>query len=164
MRYIHTKYTTQKKQQPRFFKKIVVIGYMGPKAPNSFTAKEDLVFLRGMLPEIGYEFNERQVRKCILDTINASEEVPVITDLYSFEFLEANGKRLCVPVQTPELEWTGKALKHLSGSGSLYVRLNCEISESDHENSGSFDDSASSSPELEIVKVETPGNETLYKL
>ena len=124
---------------------------MGPKAPNSFTIKESLVFLRGMLPEIGYEFNEKQVRKCILDTINASEEVPVISDPFSFEFLEASGKRLCVPAQAPELEWTGKALKHLSGSGSLYVRLNCEINDE-------ISDTASS-PELEIVKVETPGNE-----
>ena len=94
-----------------------------------------------MLPEIGYEFSEKQVRKCILDTINASEEVPVNTDLYCFEFLEAYGKQLRVPLQTSELEWTGKALKHLTGSVSLYVRLLCEImNEIDHENSGSFDD------------------------
>ena len=155
MRYTHAKYTTQKKK-PRFYKKIVVIRCMGPKAPSSFTIKNSLVYLRGMLPEIGYEFSEEQVRKCILDTINASEEVPVNTDLYCFEFLEAYGKQLCVPAQTSELEWTGKALKHLAGSGSLYVRLLCEMNESDHENSG-FDNAPSSSPELKIVKVETPG-------
>lgn len=160
-RYVHTKYTQQKKK-PRFHKKIVVIRYMGPKAPSTFTIKERFVFLQGMLPEIGYEYSEKQIRKSISDTINASELVLVAVEPNDFEFLEAFGKQLCVPAQAPELEWTGRALKQLAGSGCVYVRLIYEISVAESENSDSIDSAiACSSPELKIVKVETPGNEAI---
>ena len=157
-RFIHAKYIQKKK--PRFHKKIIVIRHMGPKAPGVFNLKENLVLLCGMLPEIGYEFSEKQIRKCICDTINASEQASIVIEPDDFEFLEAYGKRLWVPAQTSELEWTGKALKQLAGSGCIYVQLIRDMCVDESENSDSIDSEVScSSPELKIVKVETPGNE-----
>lgn len=120
---------------------------MGPEAPYSFTIKEDIMYLRGILPELEYTFTESQIRGTIASIINAHKELEIEED--DFEFLEANGKHLCVPAQTPEFKWTGRALKELAGTGCIYVRLTCDdLNESENPES----------PDLKIVKVETAGN------
>ena len=130
---------------------------MGPQAPSTFTVKEELVFLRGMLPELDYTNSETEVRTVIAATVLNGSEKSI--GLYDFEFLEATGKHLCVPAHTTDLEWTGRAVKELAGSGCVYVRLlHDEQGDSDSvESVGSCD-----SPELKIVKIETPGTYILH--
>ena len=74
--------------------------------------------------------------------------------LSDFEFLEANGKNLCIPAKSAKLEWTGRAVKELAGSGSIYVRLCTEkeglaTSSSEPESEGSVKE-----PEVKITKFE----------
>lgn len=154
MRYAHAKFIQQKhKKGTKFQKKLVVIRHMGAHPPTTFTIKEDLILIRGILPELEYTSSERHIRNTIADTINGYTESDISLD--SFEFLEAAGKRLCVPAKSPELQWTGRALKELAGSGSIYVRLT--LTESESSESIESDSVNCSSPELKIVKIETPG-------
>ncbi len=53
----------------KYQKKLVVIVYMGPDAPQTSTLKENHVLLRGMLPEIAIDARERHVHTQIRDTI-----------------------------------------------------------------------------------------------
>lgn len=62
------------------------------------------MLLRGMLPEISLDASEREICSQIRDTIMDSGTLSgcLVTD---FEFLEATGKNLCVPVQQADFEW-----------------------------------------------------------
>lgn len=122
---------------------------MGTQPPTTFTIKENLILLRGMLPELEYTSGEQNIRSIIVDIINGSVDTAI--DLYDFEFLEAAGKQLCVPAKTAKLEWTGRAIKQLAGSGCVYVRL----TQTESEKSDSI--ASCSSPELELIKIERPG-------
>ena len=74
---------------------------------KKFTLKDNLVVLRGLLPEIDVEASELEVRSNMIS--NFSEEMSSCSR-YSFEFIEANGKSLCVPAKPSNFIWTGKAL------------------------------------------------------
>ena len=145
LRFIHAKYIQKPRKSIKFQKKLVVIRHMGARPPSTFTIKEDLIFLRGMLPEFEYASDELYIRRSIVDMINGSVDAPI--DLHDFEFLEAAGKQLCVPAKTDELEWTGRAVKQLAGSGCVYIRLT--------HDSKKFN--SDSSPDVELLKVERPG-------
>ena len=98
-------------------------------APTKFSLKEHFVLARGMLPEIGVDESEEQIRKKIAETLRDSDDslACILTD--DFEFLEACGKNLCVPVRATGVDWTGRALKELAGSGSVYIRLLVDVQE-----------------------------------
>ena len=124
---------------------------MGEQAPSSFTLKEDIILLRGMLPEMDYGSSETEVRTIISATLQSGLKKSI--GLFDFEFLEAAGKQLCVPVHTSELEWTGRAVKELAGSGCVYVRIITD-EESDESDCDSSCVTSCDSPK---VKIETPG-------
>ncbi len=104
---------------------------------KTFNIKDDLVALRGMLPEMSKDSSERVVRAQIRDTLKNFDETYEKCLLSDFEFLEASGKKLCVPAQPPDFQWTGQAVKQLNGSGSVYLRLTTNFS--DFVSSGSQD-------------------------
>ena len=67
--------------------------------------------------------SELEVRSEISSVIvNFGEEMGSCSR-YSFEFIEATGKNLCVPAKPNGLEWCGEAVKNLARSGQVYVRL-----------------------------------------
>ena len=115
-----------------FQKKLVVLRYMG-EGKKQFTLKESSVILRGLLPEIDVESNERDVRDAIVNVIVNSDQEMTACSRYSFEFIEASGKSLCVPAKPSSFEWTGRAVKNLAGSGQVYVRLLFDLVSSDSE-------------------------------
>ena len=64
-----------------------------------------------------------------------------------------------MPAHQSEWEWTGKAVRELAASGSVYIRL---LTERDESEDGAASDSSSSTsgskePDVKIVKVETAG-------
>ena len=150
-----------RKPAPSFQKKLVVVDFMGDDAPKVFTLKEPLILLRGMLPDISTDSGESTIRSEISSTIkNADESLSGCLD-DDFEFLEATGKTLCVPAQLRGFEWTGKAVKGLAGSGSVYVRLRTDVGDLDPRSGGGKDLSPKSSggedqTDVSIVKVEQP--------
>lgn len=149
-----------RKPAPKFQKKLVVMKYMGSDAPQNFTLKGDHVLLRGMLPEISIDASEREIRSQIRDTITDSSTLSgcLVND---FEFLEATGKSLCVPAQQADFEWSGRAVKELAGSGSIYVRMTTDLELGDLSNLSDYlassPDSSSKEPDIKIIKVECPG-------
>ena len=103
-----------------FQKKLVVVEFTGDDQPCKFTLKEYMVLARGMLPEIGLEESEEEIRKKIAETLRNSDDTHDVTLTLTlntlaclsshtddFEFLEASGKTMCVPARSKELEWTG---------------------------------------------------------
>lgn len=135
-----------------FQKKLVVIDYMGTKAPWKFALKEVHVWMRGMLPEIEITASEQEVRGFISDTVKNYTKSLSASD---FEFLEASGKCLCVPAQRASFEWTGRAVKQLAGTGAVYIRLTGEREEEGC--SSELSDSSDSLPEVKIGKGEDSG-------
>ena len=87
---------------------------------------------------------------------SSSSSLPLLSAT-DFGFLEASGQTLCVPAQPRGFEWTGKAVKGLSGSGSVYVRLRTDVGDVDpwgkdvSPKSGSKDHT-----DVAIVKMEQP--------
>ena len=146
-----------RKPATTFQKKLVVVDYMGSKAPRSFGLKESYVLIRGMLPEISIEADEMEVREIIISTIRDSEKTLVGFSGTNFEFLEANGKCLCVPAQHSNFQWTGRAVKQLSGSGAIYIRLTMAREESDISDFTCSDSSETAEPDVKIIKVEKSG-------
>lgn len=140
-----------------FQKKLVVVDYMGPKAPRSFGLKETYVLMRGMLPELSIEADEKELRQVIANTMCDSEKALNELSRNDFEFLEANGKRLCVPAHQLDFEWTGRAVKQLSGSGAVYVRLTAARRDIESSDSSSESSLGETEPEVKIVKVEKSG-------
>ena len=143
-----------KKPAPTFQKKIVVIEYMGDDAPKTFGLKESFVLMRGMLPDISLTATEKEVCAHICEVIRSDDSYGYCTEK-DFEFLEATGKSICVPAKPANFTWNGKAVKSLSGSGSVYIRFVV-----DHEilnrasNTGSDSDIDDGS-EIEITNVES---------
>lgn len=80
------------------FQKKILLRYMG-KNKNQFTLKESSVTVRGLLPEIDLEASEQEVRDIIANVIANSDEEMRTCSRYSFEFIEACGKSLCVPAK-----------------------------------------------------------------
>ena len=111
-----------KKPAPTFQKKLVVVEYMGEDSPKSFGLKESYVIMRGMLSEISLTATEKEVRSCILEVIRSDRAYGCCSE-YDFEFLEANGRNVCVPAKPSNFTWNGKAVKSLSGTGAIYVRF-----------------------------------------
>ncbi len=67
-----------------FQKKLVVVEFTGDDQPCKFTLKEYMVLARGMLPEIGLEESEEEIRKKIAETLRDTLAC-LLTD--DFEFL-----------------------------------------------------------------------------
>lgn len=80
------------------------------------------VLIRGMLPDISLTASEKEIRSHICDVI-ASDKLYACCTENSFEFLEANGRNVCVPAKPSNFTWNGKAVKSLSGTGAVYVRF-----------------------------------------
>ena len=138
-----------RKPAQTFQKKVVIVDYMGPRAPRNFALKEAHVWMRGILPEIAITATEEQVRCCISDTLRSYDES---LGADTFQFLEATGKCLCVPAQQASLEWTGRAVKQLAGAGAVYIRL---LEEREEQHSSSEELSSSDSlPDVKITKRE----------
>lgn len=93
-----------RKPAAHFQKKLVVIDYMGPKAPRKFGIKEMYVFMRGLLPQISLGASEDEIREIIINTIRDSESKLSELSSRDFEFLEATGKCLEVPACQTSLE------------------------------------------------------------
>ena len=110
-----------RKPSVTFQKKLVVVDYMGHDPPKCFGLKESYVFMRGMLPEISVDAEETTVRGFVRDTLKNSEKSLRACSAIDFEFLEATGKRLCVPAHQADFQWTGQAIKQLAGTGALYM-------------------------------------------
>ena len=150
------KYSTPKGRKPatKFQRKLVVLEYMGSKGPKSFGLKESYVLMRGILPEMSVDASEGEIRHGIFKTMRDSE--PTLRELTStdFEFMEASGKCMSVPAQQVGFEWTGRAVKQLSGTGAVYVRLLVERELSSDDSSQSSD---AAEPEVKVIKVEPPG-------
>ena len=158
-KYAHAKYIQKQKQKKNTFqKKLVVIKPM-EQPSTTFTIKENLIFLRGMLPEMDYTTNEQTIRRIITSILNESVDVTTNTiGPYDFEFLEANGKKLRVLAKSSDLKWTGRAIKELAGSGCVYIRLVPEKSDLFCNTPEIVElEPVKSSPELELVKIERPG-------
>lgn len=70
-------------------------------------------------------------------------------------------KTFCVPAIQSDFERTGRAVKELARSGSVYVRL---MTENEKDCGGSSDDSicspagSSKEPAVKIIKVEDAGD------
>ena len=128
LKMVESKYGTPKsakggkKPAPTFQKKIVVVEYMGEKPPKSFGLKESYVIIRGMLPDISLTATEEEVRSHIRNVIVSDKSYACCTEK-DFEFLEANGRNVCVPAKPSDFTWNGKAVKSLSGTGAVYVRF-----------------------------------------
>ena len=135
-----------KKPAPTFQKKIVVVGYMGENPPKSFGLKESYITMRGMLPDISLTATEKEIRSHIREVI-ASDRSYICCTENDFEFLEANGRNVCVPAKPANFTWNGKAVKSLSGTGAVYVRFTI-----DDEILG-ISDSNSSDEEVKVVQV-----------
>ena len=160
----HAKYSSSQKNPPKgrkpgkFQKKLVVINYMGPDALRSFTMKEHIVSMRGILPEIPMDACDREIRTHIRDTIKNAEPSLSGCLLSDFEYLEATGKNLCVPAQQSDFEWTGRAVKELAGSGAVYVRLTTDLCSNSSDESPDSPMGSFNEPDVKIVKVEKSGN------
>ena len=120
---------------------------MGHDSADSFGLKESYILMRGMLPEVSVNASENEMRHYIRDS---SEKVLGRLSINDFEFLEACGKRLCVPAHQADFEWTGRAVKQLAGTGAIYVRLTRAREEDDWSDDSSL---ANSEPDVKVVKV-----------
>ena len=162
-KYVSSDSKSKKGRKPaaKFQKKLVVVDYMGPAdAPRNFTVREPIILLRGMLPEIPVDASEREVRTYIRDTIKYAEDSLSGCLLSDFEYVEAHGKNLCVPAQQSDFEWTGRAVKELAGSGSIYVRLtteNADLCSPNSDYSVGSPVGSSKEPDVKIIKVEDAG-------
>lgn len=160
----HAKYSSLQRNPPKgrkagkFQKKLVVIEYMGPDAPRSFTLKEQIVSMRGILPEIPMDACDREIRTHIRDTIKNAEPSLSGCLLSDFEYVEASGKNLCVPAQESDFEWTGRAVKELAGSGAVYVRLTTDLCSESSDELADSPMGSCNEPDVKIVKIEKSGN------
>ena len=107
---------------PTFQKKL---NYMGPEHPPHFTLRDKNIVMRGLLPEIPFDASEQQIREEIRYVIRSCSEYDV--SMCSVSDLDMNGKtRICAEFQR-WYELTGKAVKNLAGSGSVYVRMTLDL-------------------------------------
>lgn len=130
----HVKYGSQtpckgkRQRQATFQRKITVFNYMGSEAPSHFTRKDSYILMRGLLPDMSLEADEKTVRQEIADIINHSKSFgDVSCSPYDFEFIDVNGKHATIPNVKEGLEFTGKAVKNLAGSGSVHVRMKIDV-------------------------------------
>ena len=135
----------KQRQSATFQKKLVVFQYMGSprSAPAHFTRKDSYILVRGLLPDISLDASEKMVRKEIADVINSSNSLgDASCGIHDFEFIDLNGKHATVPNVKQGLEFTGRAVKNLAGSGNVYVRMTSDmvISIHDSSDSGSVED------------------------
>ena len=111
-----------------FQKKLVVLEYMGPDAPNVFTRTDKKICVRGLLPANPVDASESEVRNEICDVV-CTCSFPDLTECTpnDFEFIDMSGKQARVPQCKAGFEWGGRALKELAGSGCVYVRLTKDV-------------------------------------
>ena len=116
------------------------------------------VLMRGILPEVDVEAGE-EVREAILHTMKDSDSSLREHKPADFEYIEASGKCMSVPAQLSGFEWTGRAVKQLSGTGAVYVWLWVErdLDEVEFSDDSSTSSSDAGEPDVKVIKVERPG-------
>lgn len=151
-----SKYGSSKtnKQHPTFQKKLIVMDYMGEKAPTNFTVKDCYIIIRGMLPEISVAAQEKEILAHVREVICSVKSYACCSE-NDFEFLEATGRCVCVPAKPSNFTWNAKAIKSLSGSGAVYVRLTVDPA---------FIGISSSSDEESEVKITRVDGKLVYLL
>ncbi len=66
-------------------------------------------------------------------------------------------KNMSVPAQQSDFEWTGRAVKELAGSGSVYVRLTIDRAEITSDDSADSPVGSLKEPDVKTTKVEDAG-------
>ena len=112
------KYGTKKKGRSStatFQKKLVVFQFMGTDAPKTFTRADKRICMRGLLPPIGVDCSESEIRAKICTAICTCTD-PDLTDcgLDDFDFIDMNGKQAGIPKCKSGFEWDGRAVKELA--------------------------------------------------
>jgi len=129
--------TYKSKAKPVFFqKKLFVFHYMGTDPPNKFTRCDKNIFMTGVLPSLSTVATEEEVREEICTLIHRNFGTNSVSST-DFEFINMSGKQASVAFSKEGFHWDGRAVKELSGSGGIYVRLtkniSAETSSSDEE-------------------------------
>ena len=120
------KYGTKKPRRSAatFQKKLYVFQNMGPDAPDKFTRSDKNICLNGLLPPISVEASESEIREEICALIHSGYcSTHMEISPTDFEFINMSGKQASVACCKENFEWNGRAVRELSGSGSIYVRL-----------------------------------------
>ena len=91
------KYETKKKGRSStatFQKKLIVFQFMGTDAPKTFTRADKRICMRGLLPPIGVDCSESEIRAEICTAICTCTD-PDLSDcgLDDFDFIDMNGKQ-----------------------------------------------------------------------
>ena len=71
------------KRQATFQKKIVVVKYMGSNPPKQFTPKENLVAMRGLLPDISSNASQEEVQSEVVSVIVSFDDELAVRDSVS---------------------------------------------------------------------------------
>ena len=128
------------KKSVSFQKKLYVFDYMGENPPNKFTRCDKDIYISGMLPSLSTNSTEKEVREEICALIHSSSgSSSMSVKPTDFEFINMCGKQASVAYCKEGFHWDGRAVKELSGSGGVYVRLtkstgtSTETSSSDEE-------------------------------
>ena len=140
------KYGTKKPRRSAatFQKKLYVFQNMGPDAPNKFTRSDKNICLKGLLPPISIEASESEIRKEICALIHSGYcSTHMEISPTDFEFINMSGKQASVACCKENFECNGRAVRELSGSGSIYVRLTKSIDLEEVQTISSDDDDVS---------------------
>ena len=109
---------------PSFQKKLVVFKFMGDNPPRSFVKKDNIILLRGLLPEISLDASEYEIRSEILSILQNCEEFQFTSFCRNdFHFIDVNGKQANLPLLKDSQEFNGRCVKQLAGQGAVYIRL-----------------------------------------
>ncbi|XP_065887912.1 uncharacterized protein [Dysidea avara] len=128
-KYSATAYNRSKKTSVSFQKRIYVFGYMGEDPPKKFTRCDKDIYLSGLLPSLSTNATEKEVREEICALIHSSSgSISISVKPTDFEFINMCGKQASVVYCKEGFHWDGRAVKELSGSGGVYVRLTKNIS------------------------------------
>ena len=116
-----------KKKSAPLKRKLVVFKYMpgkdGKGPPEHFTRKEEYILVNGMI-QFHVDDDESAIRSKIVSVISTTKDPDLLSiAVDDFEFISMIGKHASVSHHAPDYQYTGQAVKQLTGSGSLYVRL-----------------------------------------
>ena len=81
-----------------FQKKLYVLNYRGPDAPETFTRSDKDIITRGLLPQISVSATEKEVRSEIFEVMQSCE-TPNLSEIGpdDFQFINMSGKQASVP-------------------------------------------------------------------
>lgn len=95
---------------------------------TSFTLSDKIVCMKGLLPPISVSASE--VKQEICNVFSSDTDLSSF-GIDDFQFISVNGKNASVAYFKEGFEWSGRAVKELAGSGSVYVCLTKTLSETD---------------------------------